>query len=580
MQLIKVYANKNTFRPVEFNPAGLSFIVARQKNPGASEDGKTYNGVGKSLLVRIVNFCLGAKADGYKSFCEKLPDWEFFIDFRINVHRFTARRSTNDPKKIFLNNEECTINKFTEKLQKLCFVIPEEVSYLSFRSLLPFFLRPTLESYADCMKPVKTGNEYQALVYNAFLLGLDVNLAQRKFKLRKEQERIRDLEKAFRDDSLLHDFFMGNRDISLTLDDLNDNIAQMENNLSKFKVADDYYDVQKEADIIEKELFDINNDIIIIQNNIENIETSISINSSPTMSVFELEKIYNEAKILFPENIKKTLNDISAFYTDLIANRKRRLLEQKNKLDIELENKLKESYRLRKRLNDSMKYLGEHQALDLFLSLGQKCESLKQEKDNLLKYQNMQTEYKAKDLQTKKEFLGLLEDINSYLLEIEETTKGSKEYFRQLAKRFYPQSSVGLTIRANEGENQLAFSIEPKIESDASDGINKVKLFCYDLALLFEGKNHTINFIFHDSRLYDSIDERQKAELFRILFENFRHAEKQYIASVNQNQLNEIRSILSADEYKSIIDDNTVLTLTDDSDAEKLLGIKVDIGNK
>jgi uncharacterized protein YydD (DUF2326 family) len=61
MQLISVRANKTSFRPVVFNKTGLSFIVAKQKNPGSSEDGKTYNGVGKSLLVRIINFVSGPK---------------------------------------------------------------------------------------------------------------------------------------------------------------------------------------------------------------------------------------------------------------------------------------------------------------------------------------------------------------------------------------------------------------------------------------------------------------------------------------------------------------------------------------
>jgi uncharacterized protein YydD (DUF2326 family) len=113
-----------------------------------------------------------------------------------------------------------------------------------------------------------------------------------------------------------------------------------------------------------------------------------------------------------------------------------------------------------------------------------------------------------------------------------------------LAKTFYPQSIAGLTINTNEGENQLVFDIEPKIESDGSDGISNVKLFCFDISILFEGENHNMEFIFHDSRLFDGIDERQKTTMFKI------------------------------------IEDNTILTLTDDSDTEKLLGIKVDIGNK
>jgi uncharacterized protein YydD (DUF2326 family) len=72
-------------------------------------------------------------------------------------------------------------------MENLCFSIPEDTAYLSFRSLIPFFIRPKKESYVDCKKPGKTGSEYQTLLYNSFLLGLDINLVEKKYKLRKEQ---------------------------------------------------------------------------------------------------------------------------------------------------------------------------------------------------------------------------------------------------------------------------------------------------------------------------------------------------------------------------------------------------------
>ncbi len=52
MRLIRVRANQESFHTVTFNPYGLSFIVAKQKDPGSTEKGRTYNGVGKSLLIK------------------------------------------------------------------------------------------------------------------------------------------------------------------------------------------------------------------------------------------------------------------------------------------------------------------------------------------------------------------------------------------------------------------------------------------------------------------------------------------------------------------------------------------------
>jgi uncharacterized protein YydD (DUF2326 family) len=581
MQLISVRANKETFHPVIFNETGLSFIVAQQKNPESSEDGKTYNGVGKSLLIRIINFCLGAKEDGYKDFCEKLPGWEFSLEFKVNVQKFISMRKTGEANKIHLNNEELSINKFNEKMESINFSIPEDIDYLSFRSLLPFFLRPSKESYTDCMKPFKTGGkEYQPLLYNAFLIGLDINIAQRKYKLRKEQEKIQKIEVAFRDDSLLNDFMTGHRDVKLELENISDQLNKIEEDLKNFRLAEDYHEIQQEADNIETLLYDLNNDIVLIQSNINNIEKSIAVKVSPGITVAELESVYKEVKIIFQDNVKKTLQDVEVFYKNLIASRNKRLSEQKNQLIFALNAKYQQKESLEKKFDKLISYLGEHQALDTFIALKEKQNDLVNEKNKLLQFHTIQADYRAKERQTKIDFIELEKITENYLNDIEDETKKIRTFFRDLARRLYPQSSSGITINAKKGENQSAFTIEPRIDSDASDGINNVKIFCYDLTILFEGKNHNIKFVFHDSRIFESIDERQLVTMFRILQNVFLSTNKQYIATVNQNQLNNIQKILSPKEYEEIITSNTILTLTDESDAAKLLGIKVDIGNK
>jgi uncharacterized protein YydD (DUF2326 family) len=575
MLLIKVYSNQPSFRTVEFNKTGLSFVVAKQKYPGSSEKGKTYNGVGKSLLVRIIHFCFGASANDYKTFCEKLPEWEFFVDYEIDNKKYTAKRATNNPEKIALNDKVISVKKFNEKMESLCFDIPEDIFFLTFRSLIPFFIRPKKESYVAYNRPGKTGRDYQALLYNAFLLGLDVVLVQKKYTIRKEQERIKNLEKNFKNDSLLRDFFTGNKDVILTLVDLEERIKRLDDDLSNFKVAEDYNDVQLEADKVEKELFSLNNRVIMFQNNIENIDKSLKI--SPDINKENIKAIYRESNIYFPENMTKTLDELEVFYDKLISNRKRRLLEQKNKLKLEQQNKKLDVEILQEDLDKLMQYLGEHQALDLFVSLSNKNAELKAERDRLGKYQELQSEYKTKERQFEKDFIELTEVTEQYLTEIEPDTVVLRDYFRSLAKIFYPNSVAGLTIECNDGENQLQFNIDAKIESDASDGINNVKIFCYDLTILFKGHNHNIDFVFHDSRLFDGTDERQKTDMFKTVYQKFAQANKQYIATVNQNQLDEIKKHIKDDEFEKIITQNTVLTLTDESDSEKLLGIKVDL---
>lgn len=575
MRLIKVYSNKDSFRTVRFNYTGPTFILAKQKDPEGSEKGKTYNGVGKSLLVHIIHFCLGASTKTYETFCSNLPGWEFILDFEIGDKQYTARRTTAEPGKVFLNNEGLSLNKFNRLMGILCFDIPSDIKYLSFRSLLPFFIRFSRDSYVTYDKPGKTGSEYQARLYNAFLLGLNVTLAQQKSVLRKEKERIKEFERNFGKDPLLRDFFTGDKDVDLTIIDLKERIQRLDDRLRSFKVAEDYYDVQLEANRVEKELFAINNDIIVLQNNVENISRNLELPADIARE--SMEEVYNELGIYFAEHTTKTLNELAEFYEKLITNRRKRLLEQRRKLELGLKERKNESHILQRELDRLMRYLGEHQALDLFVSLSNMRSELQVQMDKLQNYLSLQEEYKIQVRQMEIDMLELDEVTDKYLKDIKEDTAILKDYFRKLAKAFYPNSVAGLTIDNHEGDNQLRYRVEARIESDASDGINNVKIFCYDVMLLLHGKNHNIDFIFHDSRLFDGIDERQKAELFRIVYQEFSGGTKQYIATVNQNQLEEIERHLSAEEFQTIMIQNVVLTLTDESDSEKLLGIKVDL---
>lgn len=137
--------------------------------------------------------------------------------------------------------------------------------------------------------------------------------------------------------------------------------------------------------------------------------------------------------------------------------------------------------------------------------------------------------------------------------DVEDIIDSMRDYFRNLAKKFYPDAASGITIYNNEGDNQLRYDIEAKIEADSSDGINKVKIFCYDTTLLFKGYGHLIHFLLHDSRIFSDIDERQKTELFKIVDELFSNSDYQYIATVNQNQLKEIQQYMKEDEFNRII---------------------------
>ena len=81
MKLLSLRANKPSFHPIVFKD-GINIIVGKQVAPLDENDGNTYNGVGKSLTLHLIHFCLGANK--ITSFAQKLPDWEFTLNFEID----------------------------------------------------------------------------------------------------------------------------------------------------------------------------------------------------------------------------------------------------------------------------------------------------------------------------------------------------------------------------------------------------------------------------------------------------------------------------------------------------------------
>ena len=208
-------------------------------------------------------------------------------------------------------------------------------------------------------------------------------------------------------------------------------------------------------------------------------------------------KIYEESNIYLSELITKRLEDLEEFYKKLIDGRKRRLYEQKIKLEKQLSEENENARNLQIEFGKLMVYLGEHGALDVFVKLSEKLSNLKSNRDSLKKYHDLQIEYRERLRNIEKEQIEQSGITDKYLIDTYSEVNELRNYFRDIAKRFYPNNVVGLTIENNDGSNKQRFNIEAKIESDNSDGINNVKIFCYDLTLLFKGKNHKINFIWN-----------------------------------------------------------------------------------
>ncbi|MBZ4191563.1 DUF2326 domain-containing protein [Niabella beijingensis] len=576
MRLIKLSANNPGFKTIEFNRIGLSLIVGKRHNNDYTKNKKdTYNSVGKSLSIALINFCLGSQRN--PEFEAKLNDWEFTLQFELSDILFTATRKCSNQGAIYLNNEEKTLKEYTDFLSSRVFEIPENTKYLTFRSLLPRFLRPRKASYNSFDNFIPEEQEFQRTINNAFLLGLDVSLVLKKFNLKDEFDKIEDMRKAFEKDTIIKSFFEQNEDDDFEIDvvDLKVKIQKLEQNLSKFEVAEDYHEVVREADELKLQIKTLDNKAATIKIALSNIEKSLNI--TPDIPKKRIEQLYKEAMVSLPDAVIKQLADVEEFNKKILDNRSKRLLKEKLSFEKKLSEIVANSKRLGKLKDARLEYLNSKSALDEFTKMNDQLKELKIKLDSIEKYRQLKQEYKTKSEELKREFSLENTKTSNYLESNRLLLENNILIFKSLAEEFYEHKRAGIEVKSNEGVNKNRFEIRAKIDDDKGDGVNDVKIFCFDWTLLLAKHHHKMEFIFHDSRLLSEIDSRQQASLFNVADKKTKENNLQYIISANQNTLDSVKIEMGEEEYNKVIADNIILELTDESEESKLLGIKIDL---
>ena len=96
-------ANQPTFREVTFTP-GFNVVVAERTQGSTDKDSR--NGVGKSTLIEIISFLLGASIKGNKGLgCETLSEWSFTLDMNLGGRVVSVTRATKDAGKVFIEGD-------------------------------------------------------------------------------------------------------------------------------------------------------------------------------------------------------------------------------------------------------------------------------------------------------------------------------------------------------------------------------------------------------------------------------------------------------------------------------------------
>ncbi len=583
-----VSANKPSFHPVEFT-TGLNVIVAERTAASTQKD--TRNGLGKSTLIEIIDFCLGSNGTKGKGLCiEPLAGWAFTIDITIAGQRVKATRATEAPKQVAIDGptsgwiEQPDIDKTRQRrvlsverwrqvLGWAFFGLPQSDDVHkykpSYRSLISYFIRQGPNAYNDPFSHFPKQSTLDIQIYINFLLGLNWEYAAQWKELKDQEKALNAISEAIETGAM--EGALGSvGELEAERIRLEAQVERDSGALANFKVHPQYETVQQEADRITTSIHELTNQNVTDRRRLARYKESVADEKPPTDGA--LERVYEETGLVFPEVVKRTLAEAKEFHRRIVENRKAFLETEIQRLEhtiTQRDGQIREQTDARV---SSLEILRTHGAL-----------------------QEM-TIMQEKNLETK----GHLERVRSRISEIKDNTsrkrdiRVAKEELAKLAEqdheqrrdvwakavRLFNENSQALykmpgSLVINITEAGFKYGVE--IERSGSEGIGKMKVFCFDLMLLqlapLQGRR--IDSLIHDSVLYDSVDPRQRALALERAAQVTQAQGTQYICALNSD-------MIPREDFSDgfDFDQHVRLTLTDRDPSGSLLGIRFERPSK
>lgn len=449
------------------------------------------------------------------------------------------------------------LDKWKQLLAEALFDIPQTIG-ISFRSLLSYFARSGVEAYSKPLKFYSSQADNIAHVYNAFLVGLDQKYATKWCELDKQDKALKALSEAIK--AGIHET---KGELETKKIELEEELYKGRKILSDFKVYEKYREIQVEANELTTKIHQLVNDNVTEKRKLEHYENSIVEESPPDDE--KLKMIYRETGIVFSNNVKRTLEEAFDFHRHIIKNRALFLEAE----IVRIRNKIVQRDELIKNLSDKrsscMEILNTHGALDEYSRLQEQNTKIQEKLEKILN--------KIEDIrdQTKKRQnikLSRIELDKEASIDYEEKRRFWEQairLFNEFAKALY---GVNGEFVIDISEKGYKFNVD--IPGGRGGGIGKMKIFCYDLMNICMQKilGRDIDFLIHDSIIYEGVDERQIAHAIEQAAAKAKLYDFQYIMTINSDMVpyNDFSEGFNLDEYIK-------LRLSDEDESGSLLGV-------
>lgn len=451
------------------------------------------------------------------------------ISFRIND---TKNKDFLIPKS--WDDENLAFDKARKKLNEhLGFDI---ISSYDYRKSITYFLR-TQQDYLDVYKLDKFKGkhiDWKPFVFE--LLGYDSNLIIKKLSLEEDIDRKKEIIRILKDEARIN---INDRDKLAGLLDIKEQEA------NEAKTTIDKFNFFQQDQSINKDLIEnLDNQIQILSSeryriayDINKIEESLA-NIAEHINIEELEKLHKEAKLLFPEELKKEFSDLLKFNSAISKDRKKYLSENLQTLNAELISVNRELKLLELEKSEKLSFLTEKDSYIKFKEYQKNLSKVEAEVERI------KDKIKAVDqsIEIENEISKIQQDVEKSVNEIREAVNKRKHadinrIFNSIITDILGTNALISIVQNKQGN--IEYSADYQNPSDLNTtseahGTTYKKLLCmaFDLSLLIHYSNNSFfRFVYHDGIL-EGLDNRIKIRLLNKVKEICRDYNLQYILSL------------------------------------------------
>lgn len=563
LKQLKIENNEQIIREIPFH-RGINLIVDETSSNNQKDSG---NNVGKTTVLRLIDFCLGGKGKNIyqdpefksksntevKTFLTEnnivvtlvlVEDLEIHSSQEIEIRRnFLSRKEKIQQ----INGESYSDKDFKEKLAELVFNFTK--SKPTFRQLIAKNIRDEKNRLVNAIKVLHfntTVDQYEPLYL--FWLGVDLDDADKKQRLLSQKKIEESLQRRLRKESNLSQ-------INQSLLVVNRTITSLEKDKSSFNLNENY----------DKDLNELNNtksQINTLSNTISQLEVrkELIIESREDLEQEYAQIDSNQIKLLYEEalslnpKIQKTFEDTLNFHNSMLA-------EKINFITSELPSLEADISTYRRSLNE---LLQKEKGLTSKL---QKSGAVK-ELEELVTKLNFAYEKRGSLEELKRIWTSSIEKLDSIADELDKIDGAisSKEeliqerivefnkYFSSISDRLYGEQFI---LSSDKTEKGYELNIT-SLSGNLGTGKKKGQIAAFDLAYIQFADAMDINclhFILHDQ--IETVHGNQILSLMTTLINE---VNGQYIAPVLRDKL---PTDLDISAYE-------VLTLSQDSKLFKL----------